>query len=283
MSTSAASTGSWGARPLGELLAALASRSAPLGGGSAAAIATAMAAALVERCAAEAGAERSQMRAATLRTGLVELADADASALVALMQASAGRVDHETAGLLAEAAAVPMRRLRDIALELETLAGELERDGKPWLRGEALCARVLAAATAGASAAIVADNGRLSAALPCEASDATAVVVDLVPAGPGSGPYWGMQSDELNATALAWPAGHQIAAHVNDECEVMLVVLDGSARVIVSGVEHRLRADQLILIPRGCPRAIAAGPEGVRYLSAHVRRGPLLPTARSPR
>jgi quercetin dioxygenase-like cupin family protein len=92
-----------------------------------------------------------------------------------------------------------------------------------------------------------------------------------------------MQSDELNATLLTWPAGHEIATHVNDEREVMLVVLGGSARVTVDGVAHDLSAEQLLLVPRGCARAITAGPDGVRYLSTHLRRGPLLPTARDVR
>jgi quercetin dioxygenase-like cupin family protein len=92
-----------------------------------------------------------------------------------------------------------------------------------------------------------------------------------------------MQSDELNATLLAWPAGHEIASHVNDEREVMLIVLAGSAHVTVAGIAHQVAAEQLVLLPRGSERAIAAGPDGVRYLSIHLRRGPLLPTARSAR
>ena len=106
-------------------------------------------------------------------------------------------------------------------------------------------------------------------------------VADLAPREAGSGPRWGMQSEELNATLLTWPAGHEIASHVNDEREVMLVVLAGSARVTVDGVAHEVAEQQLLLIPRGSARAIAVGPEGVRYLSAHVRRGPLLPAPRS--
>lgn len=279
MSASAA----WAARPLGDLLDALASPSAHVGGGSVAALTAAMAAALVERCAAEGGDHVVQQRAAVLRGDLAALADADAAALVALMHGPAGEIDHETAGLLAEAASVPMRRLGECARELGRLAAELARDGKPWLRGEALCARRLAAAAADAAAAIVAANGRPESATPDRASGAEPVLADLAPHEPGSGPRWGLQSDELNATLLTWPAGHEIAAHVNDEREVMLVVLAGSANIVVDGCAHELCADQLLLLPRGSTRAITAGPQGVRYLSAHVRRGPLLPTARAAR
>lgn len=137
-----------------------------------------------------------------------------------------------------------------------------------------------------AAGAIIAENSRPSPSGLAPANDAGGAgvaVVDLAPDGPGSGPRWGMQSEELNATLLTWPAGHEIAAHVNDEREVMLVMLAGCARVLVDGVEHHLSGDQLLVIPRGCVRAIVAGPTGVRYLSTHRRRGPLVPTARSDR
>src|SRR5512140_2793988 len=99
--------------------------------------------------------------------------------------------------------------------------------------------------------------------------------VDLAALAGGSGPLWGMQSEELNATLLAWPPGGGVAEHVNAELEVLVVVLAGSARVTIDGSGHELSAGHLLLVPRGCTRAIAAGPEGVRYLSVHRRRAPL--------
>jgi quercetin dioxygenase-like cupin family protein len=104
--------------------------------------------------------------------------------------------------------------------------------------------------------------------------------VDLAGLAGGSGPLWGMQSDDLNATLLAWPSGGGVAEHTNDQLEVIMVVIEGSALVTVGGVEHPLATGQLLRIPRGRARAIAAGPRGVRYLSVHRRRGPLLPTSR---
>jgi formiminotetrahydrofolate cyclodeaminase len=281
MSTPSPTAGAWSARPLGELLDVLASRSAPVGGGSVAALAATMAAALLERCAAEVDAEGSRMRLVSMREDLVDLVAVDAAALVALMRDSAESVDNEMASVLGEAASAPLVRLRDAAGELAGLAERLARDGKPWLRGEAQCARILANAAGDAAGAIIAVNGA-GQVERVAASDAELVVADLAPGVPGSGPRWGMQSDELNATLLTWPAGHEIAAHVNDELEVMLVVLAGSARVTVNGTEHCLSADQLLLIPRGCVRAVTAGSDGVRYLSTHRRRGPLLPAAGTP-
>ena len=86
-----------------------------------------------------------------------------------------------------------------------------------------------------------------------------------------------MQSDELNATLLAWPPGAGVAEHVNGELETVLLVLDGSVRVCVDGTELELSVHQLLVLPRGSARSLTAGPGGVRYLSLHRRRGPLLP------
>ena len=104
--------------------------------------------------------------------------------------------------------------------------------------------------------------------------------IDLTAAGGDAGPLWGMQSDDLNATLLSWPAGGGVAEHVNDQLDVLIVVLDGTASVTLDGSAHPLSAGHLLLIPRGCARAVEAGSEGVRYLSIHRRRGPLLPAGR---
>jgi quercetin dioxygenase-like cupin family protein len=97
---------------------------------------------------------------------------------------------------------------------------------------------------------------------------------DLLAAA-GTGPVWGLASDDLNATVLAWPAGHEVAEHVNAELDVLLVVLEGEGTASVDGSEHGLSAGHALLIPKGSTRAIRAGAAGVRYLSVHRRRGPL--------
>ena len=89
-----------------------------------------------------------------------------------------------------------------------------------------------------------------------------------------------MQSLELNATLLAWPEGAGFGAHRNDERDVLLVVLEGSAELTLDGEQHALGDHELVLLPRGSDRALVAGADGVRYLSIHLRREPLLPRAR---
>lgn len=110
--------------------------------------------------------------------------------------------------------------------------------------------------------------------------DTPDTVVDLALPARGRGPQWGMQSLELNATLLAWPEGAGFGAHRNDERDVLMVVLEGSAKLTLDGVRHVLGDHELVLLPRGSDRALTAGPDGVRYLSIHLRRGPLQPRAR---
>jgi len=110
--------------------------------------------------------------------------------------------------------------------------------------------------------------------VPQEDTHGTDHAVDLS-SGAGSGPLWGMASTDLNATLLAWPAGHAIAAHVNDDLDVLLVVVAGSVTVTIGDTPHDLRAPAALLIPRGEQRAIRAGADGTRYLSVHRRRGRL--------
>lgn len=102
----------------------------------------------------------------------------------------------------------------------------------------------------------------------------TDAVVDLL-SPDGTGPLWGMASGDLNATLLAWPAGHELAEHTNAERDVLLVVLAGGGVATVDGRGHELTAGTALLVEKGTSRSIRAGDQGVRYLSVHTRRGAL--------
>lgn len=95
------------------------------------------------------------------------------------------------------------------------------------------------------------------------------------PAARGRGPVWGTESQDLNATVLAWDAGEGPPEHVNHERDVLVAVLDGSATVAVADQERELAPGDTIIIGKGESRRITAGPAGVRYLSVHRRRPPL--------
>lgn len=103
---------------------------------------------------------------------------------------------------------------------------------------------------------------------------AVSPVVDLIGTR-GTGPLWGTETEDLNATLLAWPSGDGPDEHVNDERDVVLVVVAGSATVAISGEPHTVHAGEALVIEKGRKRSISAGPDGVRYLSVHRRRGPL--------
>jgi mannose-6-phosphate isomerase-like protein (cupin superfamily) len=92
---------------------------------------------------------------------------------------------------------------------------------------------------------------------------------------PAGGPVWGAASADLNATMLEWPPDGGPAEHVNEERDVLYVVLTGSVTLTVDGEAVELAAGKATIVDKGTRRALAAGPEGVRYLTAHIRRGGL--------
>lgn len=86
---------------------------------------------------------------------------------------------------------------------------------------------------------------------------------------------WGAESADLNATLLEWPAGEGPAEHVNEQLDVLYVVIAGSATLTVEGESRELGAGEATIVDKGARRALVAGLDGVRYLTAHVRRGGL--------
>ncbi len=89
----------------------------------------------------------------------------------------------------------------------------------------------------------------------------------------------GVASEELNATVMDWPPGHETPEHVNAERDVLVVVLRGAATVVVDGVAHERAAGEAIVIERGASRRLRAGAAGARVLTAHRRRDRLMPTS----
>lgn len=95
------------------------------------------------------------------------------------------------------------------------------------------------------------------------------------------GPVWGAASDDLNATMLAWPPGEGPVEHVNDSRDVLYVVVDGSATLTLDGEPRVLEAGDALIVDKGVRRALVAGAAGVRYATAHIRRGGLQITSRT--
>jgi quercetin dioxygenase-like cupin family protein len=107
-------------------------------------------------------------------------------------------------------------------------------------------------------------------------------IFDVAAAGT-RGPVWGLKSDDLNATLLAWPPGDGTPEHANDERDVLVLVVEGSGAIVVDGERAELRAGVLVVVPKGSSRRIDAGPDGIRYVTVHRRRGGLAiaPAARA--
>ncbi len=89
------------------------------------------------------------------------------------------------------------------------------------------------------------------------------------------GPVWGAASTDLNATLLEWQPGDGPPEHVNEERDVLVVVVAGSATLAVDGEACELGVGEARIVDKGSRRGLVAGPEGVRYLTAHTRRGAL--------
>jgi quercetin dioxygenase-like cupin family protein len=89
------------------------------------------------------------------------------------------------------------------------------------------------------------------------------------------GPVWGAASEDLNATMLVWPAGAGPPGHVNTERDVLYVVVEGGGELTVDGEARELRAGDALIVEKGRSRALVAGGDGIRYVTAHVRRGSL--------
>jgi mannose-6-phosphate isomerase-like protein (cupin superfamily) len=109
-----------------------------------------------------------------------------------------------------------------------------------------------------------------------ENSVAAATFLDaptLVGGSGARGVCWGGASDDLNVTLVSWPEGSGgVAAHVNRELDVVLVVVEGAGEVTVDSQSFALSAGQALLLPKGCERAIRSTSAHFDYLSIHRRR-----------
>jgi quercetin dioxygenase-like cupin family protein len=99
------------------------------------------------------------------------------------------------------------------------------------------------------------------------------VVADLRGAS-GRGVAWSAASADLNVNLVEWPAGEGVGSHVNAERDVLLAVLDGAGTVVADGDAHPVAPGSAAILPAGAERSVTAGPEGIRYLSVHLRRPP---------
>lgn len=79
------------------------------------------------------------------------------------------------------------------------------------------------------------------------------------------GVVWGTEGEQLNVNVVKMNAGDQIATHVGESVDVLLIVHSGSGVVVVDGTEHALRTDHVLIVPSGAARSIRATTQFVYY------------------
>ncbi|OCC08616.1 hypothetical protein [Streptomyces sp. PTY087I2] len=79
---------------------------------------------------------------------------------------------------------------------------------------------------------------------------------------------------ELDANLVRLPPDAEVGEHQEDVLDVLLVVLEGAGLLRAGGQVHDLDlAPGVVLwLPRTSRRALAAGPDGLTYLTVHRRR-----------
>ncbi|MGW2177039.1 hypothetical protein ACWCXX_02880 [Streptomyces sp. NPDC001732] len=103
-----------------------------------------------------------------------------------------------------------------------------------------------------------------------------AVLDDLLrTATPGErGALWQLsdQGRELDANLVRLPPGAEVGEHQEDVLDVLLVVVAGGGRITTVGEVLDLAPTTVVWLPRTSRRALAAGPDGLAYLTVHRRR-----------
>lgn len=77
---------------------------------------------------------------------------------------------------------------------------------------------------------------------------------------------------QLDANIVRLPPDGRVDEHVGPDLDVLVHVLAGSGEVTTVAEPVRLAAGALVWLPRRSLRAIAAGPDGLAYLTVHRRR-----------
>ncbi|GAB2890498.1 cupin domain-containing protein [Streptomyces mayteni] len=87
---------------------------------------------------------------------------------------------------------------------------------------------------------------------------------------------------QLDANVVRLRPDTGVGEHVEPELDVLLYVTEGGGQLRVGGEPRPLSPGSLAWLPRGTGRALAAGPDGLVYVTVHGRRpGATIRTARA--
>lgn len=65
------------------------------------------------------------------------------------------------------------------------------------------------------------------------------------------------QNDHVSLTLFAFDAGEEISTH-ESEGDALILVLEGSAEVVISGTKYEVKAGESIVMPSRAPHAVRA-------------------------
>lgn len=109
-----------------------------------------------------------------------------------------------------------------------------------------------------------------------EPAGAAVAAVDLARVDGAGGVVWSVSPGGFHTNLVVLDAGGAIAPHRNDAVDVLVVVLAGTGTAAVDGRQVDLAPATALLLPRRSVRAITAGSGGLRYLTVHGERAPLM-------
>ncbi|GAA2274044.1 hypothetical protein GCM10010145_52560 [Streptomyces ruber] len=99
-------------------------------------------------------------------------------------------------------------------------------------------------------------------------------VTGLVTAPAPAGVAWKLTEAgrQLDANVVHLPPNATVDTHVEPELDVLLFVVAGGGTVTGTGRAEHLSEGSLLWLPRGSSRSLAAGDDGLFYLTVHRRR-----------
>lgn len=106
-----------------------------------------------------------------------------------------------------------------------------------------------------------------------------AVLCDLSALAAGAGPeeagaLWRLAESgrQLDANVVRLPPGRRVGTHAEPDLDVLLLVVAGDGTLHTTGGAQPLAPGLLLWLPHGSTRDLAAGPDGLAYLTVHRRR-----------